>query len=66
MEKPTGTTWEYKVTRVGPSDSLMCEDLLNELGRAGWDLVSFQPSGERAYGGEGTYVLKRPLPEVAR
>lgn len=53
-------TWQYKVVKLGPSSSIQSEALLNELGAAGWDLVAFQPSGERAYPGEGTYVLKRP------
>jgi Domain of unknown function (DUF4177) len=54
------TSWEYKVVRLGPSSSNECEDLLNQLGKDGWDLVSFQPTSTRAYPGEGTYTLKRP------
>lgn len=53
-------SWEYKVVKLGPSSSSQGEALLNELGAAGWDLVVFQPTSERAYPGEGTYVLKRP------
>ncbi len=53
-------TWQYKVVKLGPSSSTHGEALLNQLGSEGWDLVTFQPSGERAYPGEGTYVLKRP------
>jgi len=34
--------------------------VLNDLGAQGWDMIAFQPSGERAYPGEGTYFLKRP------
>ncbi len=52
--------WEYKVVRLGPSSSMHNETLLNQLGADGWDLVAFQPSGERAYPGEGIYTLKRP------
>jgi hypothetical protein len=52
--------WEYKVVKLGPSSSNESEDLLNQLGGEGWDLVSFQPSSARAYPGEGTYTLKRP------
>jgi len=55
-------SWEYKVIKVGPSAAPRAEDVLNELGAAGWDLIVFQPSGERAYPGEGAYVLKRPRP----
>jgi hypothetical protein len=54
------TAWEYKVVSLGPSSSLQSEALLNQLGQAGWDLVAFQPTGVRAYPGEGTYTLKRP------
>lgn len=53
-------TWQYTVVKLGPSSSTQSEALLNQLGNEGWDLVTFQPSGERAYPGEGTYVLKRP------
>jgi hypothetical protein len=52
--------WEYKIVKLGPSSSNESEDLLNQLGQDGWDLVSFQPSSMRAYPGEGTYTLKRP------
>jgi len=52
--------WEYKVVKLGPSSSNSEEQLLNELGAQGWDLVNFQPSSARAYPGEGTYTLKRP------
>jgi hypothetical protein len=52
--------WEYKVVRLGPSSSNASEELLNQLGGEGWDLVSFQASSARAYPGEGTYTLKRP------
>ncbi len=51
--------WEYKVVKLGPSSCNASEAVLNQLGREGWDLVAFQPSGERAYPGEGTYTLKR-------
>jgi hypothetical protein len=51
--------WEYKIVRLGPSSSLSSEQLLNQLGADGWDLVAFQPSGARAYPGEGSYTLKR-------
>jgi hypothetical protein len=54
--------WEYKIVRLGPSSSLSSERLLNQLGAEGWDLVGFQPSGSRAYPGEGTYTLKRRRP----
>lgn len=64
MDKLTGPAsnagWEYKVIKVGPSTAPHAEDVLNELGIAGWDLIVFQPAGERAYPGEGAYVLKRP------
>ena len=52
--------WEYKVVKLGPSSSNSSQDLLNQLGGEGWDLVSFQPTSARAYPGEGTYTLKRP------
>jgi hypothetical protein len=52
--------WEYKHVRLGPSSSNQSEALLNRLGAEGWELVCFQPSGERAYPGEGSYTLKRP------
>ena len=52
--------WEYKVVKLGPSSSNASQDLLNQLGGEGWDLVSFQPTSARAYPGEGTYTLKRP------
>jgi hypothetical protein len=54
--------WEYNVQKLGPSASLTHCDFLNQLGRDGWELVAFQPSGERAYPGEGTYFFKRSLP----
>jgi hypothetical protein len=54
------TGWEYKIVKLGPSSSNQSQDLLNQLGSEGWDLVSFQPMNERAYPGEGTYTLKRP------
>jgi hypothetical protein len=64
MEKQTSAAsaagWEYKMIKVGPSTAPRAEDVLNELGAAGWDLIVFQPAGERAYPGEGAYVLKRP------
>ena len=59
---PNQTQWEYKVVKIGPSSSLTCEAVLNELGAEGWDLTAFQPHGERAYPGEGTYFMKRPRP----
>jgi len=66
MDKLTGPAtsagWEYKVIKVGPSTAPRAEDVLNELGAAGWELIVFQPAGERAYPGEGAYVLKRPRP----
>jgi len=52
--------WEYKMIKVGPSSAPRAEDVLNELGAVGWELIVFQPAGERAYPGEGAYVLKRP------
>ena len=54
------TAWEYKVYKQGPSSANASETILNELGRDGWELVTFQPNGEQAYPGEGTYILKRP------
>jgi len=63
MDKPPPVAWEYKVVKVGPSASLMSEALLNEHGRDGWELVAFQPLDQRAYPGEGTFYLKRPLRE---
>jgi hypothetical protein len=57
----TQAGWAYKVVKLGPSSSNECEDVLNQLGKDGWDLVSFQPTSTRAYPGEGTYTLKRPL-----
>jgi hypothetical protein len=61
MDKPPAVGWEYKVIKVGPSASLVSEAVLNELGRSGWDLVAFQPFGQRAYPGEGAFYLKRQL-----
>jgi hypothetical protein len=64
---PAGRTgWEYKVIKIGPSTAPHSEGVLNELGSVGWELVDFQPSGERAYPGEGTYILKRPCPLAGR
>ena len=57
--KPSRAAWEYKVFKLGPSSANLDEKLLNEYGDAGWELVFFQPNGERAYPGEGTYILKR-------
>jgi hypothetical protein len=51
--------WEYKIVKVGPSTSLMSESLLNDLGRAGWDLVAFQPFEQGSFPGEGAFYLKR-------
>jgi len=59
MDNPPAIAWEYKIIKVGPSGSLVSEDVLNELGRTGWDLVAFQPLDQRAYPGEGTFYLKR-------
>jgi hypothetical protein len=70
MERPVGAAsvagWEYKVIKIGPSSAPNSETVLNELGNAGWDLVTFQPAGERAYPGEGAYILKRPRGTGAR
>ena len=64
MDKDVGSGgiagWEYKVIKIGPSAAPESEAVLNDLGRVGWDLVSFQQANERAYPGEGTYILKRP------
>jgi hypothetical protein len=60
MDTPPGVGWEYKVVKLGPSASLESEALLNDLGRAGWELVAFQPLDQRAYPGEGAFYLKRP------
>ena len=54
-----GTAWEYKVFKLGPSSANLGEKVLNEYGDLGWELVFFQPNGEQAYPGEGTYFLKR-------
>ena len=59
--EPTHDGWEYKVFRLGPSSALDQEKHLAQFGAQGWELVMFQPSGERAYPGEGTYTLKRPI-----
>ena len=58
--RPDIPEWQYKIINVGPSTSLNSESILNALGAEGWDLVTFQPHGERAYPGEGSYYLKRP------
>jgi hypothetical protein len=58
--RPVIAGWEYKVIKIGPSTAPESEAVLNELGSVGWDLVDFQQAGERAYPGEGTYILKRP------
>jgi hypothetical protein len=63
MERQTAAAmvagWEYKMIKVGPSAAPRAEDVLNELGAVGWELIVFQPAGERAYPGEGAYLLKR-------
>ena len=41
----SAASWEYKVIKVGPSTAPRAEDVLNELGAAGWDLIVFQPAG---------------------
>jgi hypothetical protein len=61
MERSTAGLWEYNVEKLGPSASVGHREFLNAIGREGWELVTFQPSGERAYPGEGTYFFKRPL-----
>jgi hypothetical protein len=60
MDMPPAFDWEYKIVKLGPSRSLDSEAVLNELGRAGWDLIAFQPLDQRAYPGEGAFYLKRP------
>jgi hypothetical protein len=69
MERQTAAAiaagWEYKMIKVGPSNAPRAEDVLNELGAVGWELIVFQPAGERAYPGEGAYMLKRPRAGVA-
>jgi Domain of unknown function (DUF4177) len=60
-ECPVGVVWEYKVFKQGPSTANLSERLLNEFGVEGWELVTFQPNGEQAYPGEGTYILKRQV-----
>ena len=50
----------HDLIKIGPSTAPESESVLNELGKVGWDLVDFQQAGERAYPGEGTYILKRP------
>ena len=57
----SGVRWEYNVVKLGPSASPQSREFLNQLGSEGWELVSFQPTGERAYPGEGTYFFKRAL-----
>lgn len=59
QDTPPADGWEYKIIKVGPSASLMSEALLNDLGRAGWDLVTFQPFDQGAFPGEGAFYLKR-------
>ena len=70
MDKQTAQAsaggWEYKVIKVGPSTAPRAEDVLNGLGAEGWDLIVFQPAGERAYPGEGAYILKRARPAGGR
>jgi Domain of unknown function (DUF4177) len=51
--------WEYKVLRLGPSTANSAESVLDTMGNDGWELVTFQPNGDRAYPGEGMYILKR-------
>ena len=51
--------WEYKVIKLSSSSANSAEEVLNELGSEGWELVTFQPHGDHAYAGEGTYFLKR-------
>lgn len=65
MEAHAVARWEYSVAKLGPSASLDSAEFLNTYGSRGWELVVFQPSGERAYPGEGTYVFKRPVPAAA-
>ena len=52
-------SWEYKVVSIGVSSAIHCETLLTTLGSEGWDLICFQPNGNKAQSGEGTYFLKR-------
>lgn len=53
------TNWEYKIFKLGPSSANSAEEVLNELGGEGWELIAFQPNGDHAYSCEGTYILKR-------
>jgi hypothetical protein len=55
-----GRGWQYKIVKLGPSSSEKCEEMLNQLGAEGWELIAFQATSTRAYPGEGTYTLKRP------
>ena len=60
MDSHRSSGWTYTVVTLGPSSSEKCEEMLNQLGADGWELVTFQPTSSRAYPGEGTYILKRP------
>jgi len=60
MNTMGAVNWEYMVTKIGPSESPRSEDVLNELGGAGWEMIAFQPSNKDAYPGEGTFYFKRP------
>jgi hypothetical protein len=58
------TTWEYQLIGVTPWDVPSGEQLLNQAGRDGWELVNIAPA-KRASGDDTEKILcflRRPLP----
>lgn len=52
--------WEYYSTRIVDHGSRRVEEMLTELGREGWELVTIIPT---TIGGSDTLYFKRPLDE---
>ena len=53
--------WEYRMAHVGDAFETL-QDLLNRLGRDGWELVSAPHAG--AAGAVVALILKRPAAET--
>ena len=56
------TYWEYKYVymKTNTNDVGKIEEMLNDLGNQGWELVSVVETGERHFAQIHGYVLKRP------
>jgi hypothetical protein len=59
--------WQYKTTSIPPTQSEKLDEILNQYGEAGWELVSlvvdaWQPRGFLGGGQQATYraVFKAP------